>query len=135
MKWSTSFKPLILGRVCHSRMLLAGIQAEFGLDPRLKHSGVTILGSRISLPQPQFSKEDHHPSYGFQSYIATGSFIEFVSSNYLTTGSLHGRNREHWTLRAAQDSFGCASAQRIDKVPMSLCGEYHEIGMPVTLSC
>ena len=52
-----SFKPLILGRVCHSRMLLAGIQAEFGLDPRLKHSGVTILGSRISSPQPQFSKE------------------------------------------------------------------------------
>jgi hypothetical protein len=37
--------------------LLAGIQAEFGLDPRLKHSGVTILGSRISSPQPQFSKE------------------------------------------------------------------------------
>jgi hypothetical protein len=56
-KWSTSFKPLILGRVCHSRMLLAGIQAEFELDPRLKHSGVTILGSRISSPQPQFSKE------------------------------------------------------------------------------
>jgi hypothetical protein len=25
-------------------MLLAGIQAEFGLDPRLKHSGVTVLG-------------------------------------------------------------------------------------------
>jgi hypothetical protein len=38
-----------------SRMLLAGIQAESGLDPRLKHSGVTILGSRISSPQPQFS--------------------------------------------------------------------------------
>ena len=34
-----SFKPLILGRVCHSRMLLAGIQVECGLDPRLKHSG------------------------------------------------------------------------------------------------
>jgi hypothetical protein len=32
-KWSTSFKPLILGRVCHSRMLLAGIQAEYGLEP------------------------------------------------------------------------------------------------------
>jgi hypothetical protein len=30
--------------VRHSRMLLAGIQAEFGLDPRLKHSGVTPLG-------------------------------------------------------------------------------------------
>ena len=25
----------------HSRILLAGIQANFGLDPRLKHSGVT----------------------------------------------------------------------------------------------
>jgi hypothetical protein len=25
-------------------MLLAGIQAKFGLDPRLKHSGVTVLG-------------------------------------------------------------------------------------------
>jgi hypothetical protein len=25
----------------HSRMLLAGIQANFGLDPRLKHSEVT----------------------------------------------------------------------------------------------
>ncbi|MCE3243335.1 MAG: hypothetical protein K0Q83_3842 [Deltaproteobacteria bacterium] len=38
-------------------MLVAGIQVEFGLDPRLKHSGVTILGSRISSPQPQFSNE------------------------------------------------------------------------------
>jgi hypothetical protein len=37
-------QPLILRRVRHSRMLLAGIQAEFGLDPRLKHSGVTLLG-------------------------------------------------------------------------------------------
>jgi hypothetical protein len=27
----------------HSRVLLAGIQAEFGLDPRLRHSGVTFL--------------------------------------------------------------------------------------------
>ncbi len=34
------------------------VQAEFGLDPRLKHSGVTILGSRISSPQPQFSKDN-----------------------------------------------------------------------------
>lgn len=25
--------------ICHSRTLLAGMQAEFGLDPRLKHSG------------------------------------------------------------------------------------------------
>ena len=32
-------QPVILRRVRHSRMLLAGIQAEFGLDPRLKHSG------------------------------------------------------------------------------------------------
>jgi hypothetical protein len=27
--------------VGHSRMFLAGIQARLGLDPRLKHSGVT----------------------------------------------------------------------------------------------
>ena len=56
-KWNTFFKPLIFGRVCHSRMLLAGIQAEFGLDPRLKHSGGDDLGTRISSPQRQFSKE------------------------------------------------------------------------------
>jgi hypothetical protein len=31
-------------RVRHSRMLLAGIQANFGLDPRLRHSGVTTWG-------------------------------------------------------------------------------------------
>ena len=30
----------------HSRMLLAGIQANSGLDPRLKHSGVTTGGKR-----------------------------------------------------------------------------------------
>ena len=33
LEWRSQFR--------HSRMLLAGIQAEFGLDPRLKHSGVT----------------------------------------------------------------------------------------------
>jgi hypothetical protein len=43
--------------VGHSRMLLAGIQAESGLDPRLKHSGVTVMGTRTSSRQPQFSKE------------------------------------------------------------------------------
>jgi hypothetical protein len=37
--------------VRHSRMLLAGIQANFGLDPRLKHSGVTIWGKVIQGPQ------------------------------------------------------------------------------------
>jgi hypothetical protein len=37
-------------------MFSAGIQAEFGLAPRLKHSGVTVLGV-ASLHQPQFSKE------------------------------------------------------------------------------
>jgi hypothetical protein len=34
-------------RVGHSRMFLAGIQAKFGLDPRLKHSGVTNSGHVI----------------------------------------------------------------------------------------
>jgi hypothetical protein len=33
----------VILRVRHSRMFLAGIQAEFGLDPRLIHSGVTRL--------------------------------------------------------------------------------------------
>ena len=47
----------ILRRVRHSRMFSAGIQAEFGLDPRLKHSGVTVLGV-APVHQPQFSKDD-----------------------------------------------------------------------------
>ena len=47
----------ILGRVRHSRMPLAGIQAEFGLDPRLKHSGVTVWGVASLSAQPLFSKE------------------------------------------------------------------------------
>ena len=62
-----------------------------------------------------------------------GSFIEFVSSNYLTTGSLCGRNREDCTLSAAQYLFGCASAQRIDKAPMALGCDYREIGTPPAL--
>ena len=49
-----SFNPLILRRVRHSRMLLAGIQAEFGLDPRLKHSGVTVLG--VASPHRNFQR-------------------------------------------------------------------------------
>jgi hypothetical protein len=31
-------------KVRHSRIPLAGIQAKLGLDPRLKHSGVTNSG-------------------------------------------------------------------------------------------
>ena len=38
---------VVLPPVRHSRMLLAGIQAESGLDPRLKHSGVTVLESHL----------------------------------------------------------------------------------------
>src|SRR3990170_2907338 len=37
--------------VRHSRMLLAGIQANLGLNPRLKHSGATIWGKVIEGPQ------------------------------------------------------------------------------------
>ncbi len=33
----------------HSGMFLAGIETEFGLDPRLKHSGVTDSGKYRSL--------------------------------------------------------------------------------------
>jgi hypothetical protein len=39
-------------------MFLAGIQAEFGLDPRLKHSGVTL--SRVaSLERSRIFEEGH----------------------------------------------------------------------------
>ena len=38
-------------------MLLAGIQAEFGLDPRLKHSGVTVLGVACLDPSQIFEGE------------------------------------------------------------------------------
>ena len=51
-------QPLVLRRVRHSRMLLAGIQAEFGLDPRLKHSGVTVLGV-ASLDPSQIFEGEH----------------------------------------------------------------------------
>jgi hypothetical protein len=47
----------VLRRVRHSRMLLAGIQAESGLDPRLKHSGVTILESHLLAPATIFKGE------------------------------------------------------------------------------
>jgi hypothetical protein len=44
----------VLRRVRHSRMLLAGIRAESGLDPRLKHSGVTVLESHLFAPAAIF---------------------------------------------------------------------------------
>jgi len=37
-------------------MLLAGIQAETGLDPRLKHSRVTVLESHLSAPAENSKK-------------------------------------------------------------------------------
>jgi hypothetical protein len=38
-------------QVRHSGKLLAGIQAKHRLDPRLKHSGVTILRFRYGKPK------------------------------------------------------------------------------------
>jgi hypothetical protein len=52
-----------LRRVRHSRMFLAGIQAEFGLDPRLKHSGVTVLKVASLFPSRNF--ETIHFGAGF----------------------------------------------------------------------
>jgi hypothetical protein len=42
VRWVRFMVPLrdCRSQVHHCRMFLAGIQAEFGLDPRLKHSGV-----------------------------------------------------------------------------------------------
>jgi hypothetical protein len=65
MKMKYVLQPRNLRRVRHSRMPLAGIQAEFGLDPRLKHSGVTALWNRISSPQPQFLKEQQVKRFRF----------------------------------------------------------------------
>jgi hypothetical protein len=46
-----------LTTVRHSRTLLAGIQAKSGLDPRLKHSGVTIVG--VAFPDPAILERRH----------------------------------------------------------------------------
>jgi hypothetical protein len=47
-------------------MLLAGIQAEFGLDPRLKHSGVTVLGVASLDPSPIFEgQREGHEEFGY----------------------------------------------------------------------
>jgi hypothetical protein len=46
-----------LTTVRHSRTLLAGIQAKSGLDPRLKHSGVTIVG--VAFPDPAILQRRH----------------------------------------------------------------------------
>jgi hypothetical protein len=58
-------------------MLLAGIQAEFGLDPRLKRSGVTVL--RLAF-QPQFSKEHaKNTMVGKVVFLKTINFVLFVT--------------------------------------------------------
>ena len=51
----------VLPPVRHSRTLLAGIQAESGLDPRLRHSGVTLLESHLSAAAAIFEgdREEH----------------------------------------------------------------------------
>jgi hypothetical protein len=59
-------------------MLLAGIQAESGLDPRLKHSGVTVLESHLFVPAAIF-KEGHeeHEVKSLKISISR-SFVAFV---------------------------------------------------------
>jgi hypothetical protein len=54
----------------------SGSPGGIRIGPPIKTFGDDDLGSRFSSPQPQFSMEYHHHSYGFQSYIATGSFID-----------------------------------------------------------
>ena len=66
-------------------MLLAGIQRELGLNPIKTFGGDDLEESHL-FTSAAISKEYHRPTYGFQSYIATGGFIELVSSNYLITG-------------------------------------------------
>jgi hypothetical protein len=54
MDYLLQFLSPIVRRLRHSRMFLAGIQAEFGLDPRLKHSGVTVLRVHLLTPSRIF---------------------------------------------------------------------------------
>jgi hypothetical protein len=46
-KWSTSFEPLILGRVCHFCMLLTGIQAEWDWTPIRTFGGGDLGDSHL----------------------------------------------------------------------------------------
>jgi hypothetical protein len=67
----------VLRRVRHSRMLLAGIQAEFGLDPRLKHSGVTILESHLFARAVIFEgeREGHEEEIEVEIFIPHVFFV------------------------------------------------------------
>ena len=57
-------------------MLLAGIQARFGLDPRLKHSGVTVL-EVASLHSAAIFKGAHEGHEGSENDIF--EFVNFVA--------------------------------------------------------
>jgi hypothetical protein len=47
-------------------MLVAGIQAESGLDPRLKHSGVTIQESHLFAPTAIFEgAQEGHEEFAY----------------------------------------------------------------------
>jgi hypothetical protein len=59
-------------------MLLAGIQAESGLDPRLKHSGVTILESPLFCRAAIFKGgyEEHEVKRKlFQAFVTFETFV------------------------------------------------------------
>jgi len=83
----------------HSRMLVAGIQVEFGLDPRLKHSGVTILGSRISSPQPQFFERAREVHEGQRIGEFTSCFSRHPSK--VGSGPLSSRPIPRWPTATA----------------------------------
>jgi hypothetical protein len=71
-------------------MLLAGIQAHLGLDPRLKHSGVTTLGKAIRGPLDT-------------PLLAAGFFIVrdlMVTHFGVTTGSAQYRRMKDSSLRS-----------------------------------
>ena len=43
-----------------------------------------------------------------------------------------GWNGENGAMRAPQDTLGCTSAQRIDKVHMALSRQHHQVGTPMS---
>ena len=74
-------QPLILRRVRHSRMLLAGIQAEFGLDPRLKHSGVAVLGVASLDPSQIFERGTKDTKIFVGCALRAGQFVAQMWQN------------------------------------------------------
>ena len=62
----------------HSRMHLAGIHGNFGLDPRLKRSGVTCWELLFLDPSPNFQGTHEEHEVRNSKISISESFVYFV---------------------------------------------------------